>query len=256
MTNNNKLRRIKLLGTYLTLCSDRELLREIRRIVERNGKGMVLSGNVHSFNIAFRTRWYRAFMNRADIVRLDGTGLILAAKLLGYRNVPRRITWADFGWDLAAFCEDYNFSLFLLGGEPGVAEKAAERFKEKFPEIQITSAHHGYFKKAVGHPENERVIQAINAVKPNVLIIGFGMPVQERWLYENYSRLEVNVVLTGGAVFDYISGMRQRGPRWMTNNGLEWLARLIIEPKRLWKRYLLGNPLFLLRVLRFKTQAR
>ena len=89
-----------------------------------------------------------------------------------------------------------------------------------------------------------------NAVKPNILIVGFGTPLKERWLMENWDRIEVNVALTGGAVFDYVSGELRRAPRWMTDHGLEWLARLIIEPCRLWKRYLIGNPLFLWRVLK------
>lgn len=76
------------------------------------------------------------------------------------------------------------------------------------------------------------------------------MPLQERWLLENYDRLDVHVVMTGGAVFDYISGELRRGPQWMTDNGLEWMARLLIEPRRLWKRYIIGNPLFLWRVIR------
>ncbi len=89
-----------------------------------------------------------------------------------------------------------------------------------------------------------------NAVKPNIIIVGFGMQPQERWLMENWDRIEINVALTGGAVFDYVSGELRRAPRWMTDHSLEWLAWLIIEPRRLWKRYLIGNPLFLWRVLK------
>ncbi|MCI5189977.1 MAG: WecB/TagA/CpsF family glycosyltransferase [Candidatus Electrothrix sp. AS4_5] len=87
-------------------------------------------------------------------------------------------------------------------------------------------------------------MEHINTIKPNILILGLGMPLQERWLKENWTKLEVNIGLTGGAVFDYVSGELRRGPRWMTDNGMEWLARLLIEPKRLWKRYLIGNLFF------------
>ncbi len=249
MIENGIERRIKLLGTSLTLCSDRQLLRAIRRIVEAEDKAIVLSGNVHSFNIAYRTPWFQDFFNRADIVRLDGFGLAIAAKILGHRNIPRRITWADFAWDLAQTCESYGLTLFLAGGRPGIAAKAAARLKERFLDLAIAGTHHGYFDKTAGCAENEAVIQRINAARPNILIVGFGMPVQEKWLIENLGRIDVNVVLTGGAVFDYISGTLRRGPRWMTKYGLEWLARLFIEPRRLWKRYLIGNPVFLWRII-------
>jgi len=188
-------------------------------------------------------------MNEADIVRPDGTGLKLGAKILGVNTSPR-ITWADFAWQLAEFAEPRSFTSFFLGAYPGVAEKAAARLKERFPNLRVVGTHHGYFDKTPGNPENEAVIQQINAVKPNILIVGFGMPLQERWLMENWERIEANVALTGGAVFDYVSGELRRPPQWMTDHGLEWLGRLIIEPRRLWQRYLIGNPLFLWRVLK------
>jgi N-acetylglucosaminyldiphosphoundecaprenol N-acetyl-beta-D-mannosaminyltransferase len=102
----------------------------------------------------------------------------------------------------------------------------------------------------VGSPENEAVLQEINASSPDILLIGLGMPLQEYWLMENRHDLNAGVVLTGGAVFDYVSGRLRRGPRLLTESGFEWLARLLIEPRRLWRRYIVGNPLFLLRVLK------
>ena len=128
--------------------------------------------------------------------------------------------------------------------------KAAVRLTERFPNLRILGTHHGFFDKTPGSLENEDVIQRINAVKPDILVTGFGMPLQERWLMDNWDRIEANVALTGGAVFDYISEELRRAPRWMTDHSLEWLGRLIIEPRRLWRRYLIGNPLFLWRVLK------
>jgi N-acetylglucosaminyldiphosphoundecaprenol N-acetyl-beta-D-mannosaminyltransferase len=210
---------------------------------------MVLSGNVHSFNLAYRQSWLRAFFNQADVVRLDGAGVRLGAWILGHQT-PNRMTWADFAWDLAEFAAPRGFTFFFLGARPGVADKAAANLKARYPDLCIVGTHHGYFDKTPGSAENEAVIEQINAVKPNILIVGFGMPLQERWLMENWDRIDANVALTGGAVFDYVSGELQRAPRWMTENGLEWLGRLLIEPRRLWNRYLIGNPLFLWRVLK------
>ncbi|MCA1687542.1 MAG: WecB/TagA/CpsF family glycosyltransferase, partial [Actinobacteria bacterium] len=115
---------------------------------------------------------------------------------------------------------------------------------------KIVGVRHGYFDHGAGSAENEAVVGEINAAAPDILVVGLGMPLQERWLMENWQKLDVSVALTGGAVFDYVSGRLSRGPRPLTGSGFEWLARLLVEPRRLWRRYLLGNPLFLLRVLK------
>ena len=164
--------------------------------------------------------------------------------------MPQRITYADWIWQLAEFAEARNFSLFFLGAQPGVADRAAARLKERFPRLRIVGTQHGYFSKEAGNAENESVVDRINRLRPNILIVGFGMPLQERWLMDNWDRIQADIGLTGGAVFDYVSGEVPRTSSWMTDHGLEWLGRLIIEPRRLWRRYLIGNPLFIWRVMK------
>ncbi len=245
----NLMERACLLGVQLSTCDQAALLLTFKQAIMADRKMTVLSGNVHSFNLAYRKAWLREFFNQADVVRLDGAGVRLGVWILGHRS-PSRMTWADFAWDLAEFAEPRGFTFFFLGARLGVADKAAANLKARFPDLCIVGTHHGYFDKTPGSAENEAVIEQINAVKPNILIVGFGMPLQERWLMENWDRIDANVALTGGAVFDYVSGELQRAPRWMTDNGLEWLGRLLIEPRRLWKRYLIGNPLFIWRVFK------
>jgi N-acetylglucosaminyldiphosphoundecaprenol N-acetyl-beta-D-mannosaminyltransferase len=239
---------VNLLGVSLVLYERSTLLQIVAEFVNRQQKSLVLSGNVHAFNLAYENDWLRDFFNRADIVRLDGAGLRLGAKILGV-DTPPRMTWADFAWELAELCETHDFSLFFLGAKPGVAEKAAQRLLACHPRLRFAGIRDGYFDKKKGSLENTAVIQQINATQPDILVVGFGMPLQERWLSENWADLNANVTLTGGAVFDYVSGELQRAPKWMTNYGLEWFGRLLIEPRRLWHRYLIGNPKFLWRVL-------
>ena len=222
---------------------------EIVKIIVDNGHALIVNVNVHCINLSYQQLWLREFLNLAEINFCDGAGVKLGAKILGY-HIPERITYADWVWKLAEFAAPRGFTFFFLGAHPGVADKAAANLKARFPDLRIVGAHHGYFDKSPGSAENEAVIEQINAVKPNILIVGFGMPLQERWLMENWDRIDANVALTGGAVFDYVSGELQRAPRWMTDNGLEWLGRLLIEPRRLWKRYIIGNPLFLWRVIK------
>ena len=226
-----------------------ELHEEISRFVENGGHALVLHANAHGLNLAYRSGRLRGLFNRAPIVFCDGAGVMLAARILG-RHIPERITYADWTWKLAAFAEERGFTLFFLGARPGVAQKAARRLEYRFPKLRIAGAEHGYFDRTPGSPENEAVIKKINAARPDVLLVGFGMPLQEFWLAENWEKVDANVALTGGAVFDYVSGELRRGPRFLIDHGLESVARLVVEPRRMWRRYVVGNPLFLLRVLK------
>jgi N-acetylglucosaminyldiphosphoundecaprenol N-acetyl-beta-D-mannosaminyltransferase len=139
--------------------------------------------------------------------------------------------------------------LFLLAGEPGIVEKAIKKMQVIAPNLSV-SGHHGYFNK--NNDENESVIAEINKFKPDVLYIGFGMPLQERWILDNFDKIEARVFLPLGACLDFYTDSVYRGPRWLTDNGLEWLTRLVTEPTRLWERYIIGNPLFFYRILKQK----
>jgi N-acetylglucosaminyldiphosphoundecaprenol N-acetyl-beta-D-mannosaminyltransferase len=243
-----QVRKVLILNIAIDACTTDELHEALAALIASSAHALVLNVNVHCLNLAYKRGWLRDLLNRAEIIFCDGAGVILGARLLGY-HIPQRITYADWMWQLAEFAEPNAFTFFFLGGRPRITERTATRLRERFPDIQVVGTYHGYFDKRSGSKENEHVVQKINAARPNILVVGFGMPAQERWLLENWDRIDANIALTGGAVFDYISGELIRGPRWMTDHGLEWLARLIIEPRRLWKRYIVGNPLFLWRIL-------
>jgi len=240
--------RVNVLGVGVDPVTVAELHARILGFVREGGHALVLHANVHGLNLCYRDPGLRSFFNVASLVFCDGSGVMLAARILGER-IPERITYADWTWQLAAFAEREGLSLFFLGARPGVAEIAAVRLEERHPDLKIAGVHHGYFDWTVGAPENEAVVAEINAARPDLLLVGLGMPLQERWLMQNWDRLDARVALTGGAVFDYVSGELKRGPRILTDNGFEWLARLLIEPSRLWRRYVVGNPIFLARVL-------
>lgn len=135
-----------------------------------------------------------------------------------------------------------------MGTTQQIIEKARDIFLEKYPGLIIKGVHHGFFDK--GGQENDAVIEQINQVSPDILIVAFGMPLQEKWLMENWDKLNAKVFLVGGACFDYASGCLRRGPKVLRRFGLEWLGRLIIEPKRLWRRYLIGNTIFFAQVIK------
>jgi N-acetylglucosaminyldiphosphoundecaprenol N-acetyl-beta-D-mannosaminyltransferase len=206
--------------------------------------------NAHVLNQSLHDPALRDALEAADLVYCDGYGVRLAARALE-APVPHRMTGADWVWDLAELCERREASLYLLGAEPGVAALAAQRLRRWYPGLEVRGTHHGYFEGGSEH--DERVVEELNTVRPDILLVGMGTPKQELWVQATASRLDVGVVWTVGALFDYLAGRVPRAPGWLADNGMEWIFRLAIEPQRMWRRYLLGNPRFLSRVL---VQAR
>lgn len=246
---------VNIFGVRIHALTVPELHRAFFNVISNNKRALVLNVNVHCLNLAYDRPWLIDLLNRADLVYCDGDGVVMGAKLLK-QQLPGRITLADWLWELADFAQSNGYSLYFLGSREGVAQIAADQLVNRYPNLKIAGTHHGYFDKAPGSEENARVIELINDVRPNILIIGFGMPIQEKWLGETWPELDVNIAIAGGAIFDFISGELKRAPAWMNDNGLEWLGRLMIEPRRLWHRYVLGNPLFLSRVLRERFLGR
>ena len=222
-----------------------ELLNRISLWASERGTRRVMYVNAHVVNQSRATPGLREALRRADVVYCDGYGVRLAARVLNL-PIPHRMTGADWIWSLATLCELSGHSLYLLGSEPPIAREAAERLRYWYPRLDVVGSHHGYFD--VDSPHNERVIEHINDHAPRVVLVGMGTPKQELWVDRYAHRLDGAVVWTVGALFDYVSGRVPRAPGWLADNGLEWIFRLAVEPRRMWRRYLIGNPMFLSRV--------
>lgn len=246
---------VYLQDTKVSLLTLSELHRQIAHTIRRQQKRLILNVNVHCINLCHKHEWLRRFINQAPIVFCDGFGVMLGARLLGHK-IPERITYADWLWQLAEFAVENDFSIFCLGAKPLVIEQAMARLQEANPNLNIAGFHHGYFDKTPGSAQNQAVIDLINQVQPDILLVGFGMPLQERWLHDCWQEIDANVALTGGAVFDYVSGDLKRAPAWVLKMNMEWVGRLLIEPRRLSGRYLVGNPLFMLRILKELVSCR
>ena len=228
-----------------------ELLHRITGWVGQGGPPRrVMYVNAHVLNQSQENPLLRRTLEEADLVYCDGYGVRLAAKALEVQT-PHRMTGADWIWGLATMCERAEQSIYLLGSEPGVASEAATRLHRLYPRLQVTGAHHVYFD--LDSPHADRVIEDINEQEPDIVLVGMGTPKQELWAERNASLLRADVLWTVGALFDYVSGRVPRAPAWLADNGLEWIFRLAIEPQRMWRRYLLGNPVFVSRVI---SQAR
>jgi N-acetylglucosaminyldiphosphoundecaprenol N-acetyl-beta-D-mannosaminyltransferase len=222
------------------------LLAAIDASIAGNRRDVYPYTNIHAINLAQRDQSLRDFLNAAHVVYCDGEGVRLGARLLGF-HLPPRIVLTYFIWELCRDAEARGYKLFFLGSQTDRVNEAVRRIRVRFPLIRIVGCHHGFIAKA--GDESDRVVEMIRAARPDILFVGFGMPLQEKWIAANMHRLEVEVILPCGSMIDYAAGRKSFAPAWMSDHGLEWLYRLGQEPGRLWKRYLIGNPLFLLRVL-------
>ena len=240
-------------GIPIELAQPAEMLRTITGWVGSGSPHRVMYVNAHVVNQSRAIPELRQALESAELVYCDGYGVRLAARVLEV-PVPHRMTGADWVWGMAALCEAAGTSLYLLGSDPPVAQQAAQRLTRWYPDLRIAGTHHGYFD--LDSPHSERVVEDINARNPDIVVVGMGTPKQELWVQRNADRLNADVLWTVGALLDYIAGRMPRAPRWLADNGMEWIFRLAVEPHRMWKRYLLGNPVFLSRVMNERHRAR
>lgn len=229
----------KFLGVKVDALSIPELNSLIEESVEEKQKWIIANHNMHSLYLFHNDPEMQAFYAQAEYIHIDGMPLLLIGKLLGFpMKREQRVTYADWIWPLMAEAANKGWRVFYLGSKPGIAEEGASILREKFPGLEIACAH-GYIDKDKDSQENLATLAAINAYKPHVLMVGMGMPRQEHWISENLEYIHANTILTSGACMDYVAGVIPTPPRWMGRVGLEWLYRLVSEPKRLWRRYLL-----------------
>ncbi|SMB89575.1 N-acetylmannosaminyltransferase [Thermanaeromonas toyohensis ToBE] len=185
-------------------------------------------------------------INRADLVTPDGAGVVWATRILG-TPVPERVAGIDLVQALAWQAAEKGWRLFLYGGVPGVAEEAARKLKERHPGLNIIGTSHGYLSKE----EERELLQHLKENRPHLLLVALGSPKQEYWIAQHLKELGVPVAIGVGGSLDVLAGRIRRAPRFMQGLGLEWLYRVLQEPKRV--KRVLALPKFIIAVL---TQAR
>lgn len=215
----------------------------------KNPPRLVTYLNAHCINIYFADAEYARIINQADLVYADGQAVIWASRVLK-EPLPERISAADFFPQFCELCAKEHLSLYLLGSCAGVAEKAAENLREALPSLRIAGARHGY----IAAVEIPQLVSEIREAKPDILLVGMSVPLQEKFAFHHLKELRVPVVWCVGALFEYVARIAPRAPVWMRRLGLEWLFRLAIEPRRLWRRYLLGNIAFLWKTITYKLK--
>jgi len=211
--------------------------------------GLIVTPNAQHVTLAEKDTVFREACRAASLSVPDGASIVLASRILG-TPIQERVAGCDLMERLCGECAEHGHSVFFLGGLPGAAEKAATRLLQRYPVLKVVGTHCPPYGFETNPDECASIRERITHAAPDLLLIAFGAPKQEIWAWQNCLDLPVGLAMSVGSSFDIHSGMRSRAPRWMQQSGVEWLFRLASEPKRLWKRYLLGNLAFLYIVLR------
>jgi N-acetylglucosaminyldiphosphoundecaprenol N-acetyl-beta-D-mannosaminyltransferase len=210
--------------------ADEGVLRQPRFVTSANGF------TIASYHSSARFRW---LIDHADLIDADGMPVVIASRLLTKAPLEERVATTDFIWDASRVAAEQDVRFFFLGARPGVADEAAAKLVSHFPGLQIVGIRDGYFDPA----SEDELIDEIVRSGAHVLWIGLGSPLQEEFAVRNLHRLAgLSWVRTCGGLFDHIIGAVPRAPEWMQRRGLEWLHRVLREPKRLGRRYLITNP--------------
>jgi len=222
-------------------------------------KVLINTINAHSFNTAQKDDLFAEALRRGDYLIPDGASILKACRFLNAKSQPKeRIA----GWDLFSFemqrlnekgkQNSEKLRVMFMGSSEKVLKLIREKAAVDYPNLEVVTYSPPY-KQEFSDEDNAAIIQAINHANPDLLWIGMTAPKQEKWTYQHWKELDIHChVGTIGAVFDFYAGTAKRAPKWWQEHSLEWLYRLAIEPKRMWRRYLIGNPLFLWNILKEK----
>ncbi|MBF2018263.1 MAG: WecB/TagA/CpsF family glycosyltransferase [Rivularia sp. T60_A2020_040] len=250
--NENKTDKSTALSVYLLerridCMSTSSIVQVVHKACTENKKIIVANYNIHSFNLSMQLPWYYEFLQSAEIANCDSVGILKAIGYMGL-DLPLdyRTSYTLLMPKILESCNKQKFSVFFLGGKPEYLQTALDNLHLKYPQVNF-AGHHGYFDKK--DPQvNQVVIEKINQFKPNILVVGMGMPIQESWVQQHGDSLQVNAIMLGGAIIDRMAGIVPDCPHFLSNAGFEWFYRFCREPKRLAARYLLGNPAFALHI--------
>ena len=222
--------KINIRGLYFDNVTMAEAVSLAERALEDQRQISVFTPNAEIAHLAVRDSAFMRLLNGADILLPDGAGIVLASEILK-APLKQKVAGVDFGTEVLSLAAKNGYPVFLLGGKPSVAETAAKKLKAQFPALRIVGTHNGYFEKKGA--ENGRVLRQINESGARILFVCFGAPAQEQWIAENKSRLPTVRLLAGlGGSLDIYAGAARRAPSFFIGARLEWLYRLVREPRR------------------------
>lgn len=249
--NGDIMKKQPLLNTFVNNLDMAETLNSIEQMVENNDKSYVVAINVDVIIKIEHDSYLKEIVDRADMVLVDGKPLVWIAKWHKH-PVKAKISGSDLVPLLCKRAADKGYSIFIIGGKDGIAEQAKQNLEQTLPGIKITGTYAPPFGFEKNINELEKINSIINTAHPDLLITCFGCPKQEKWIYENYQKYDAKVSICAGATVDFLAGNVNRAPKWMSEHGLEWFYRFLMEPKRLFKRYFVDDLKILRLIIKYR----
>ncbi|HUS14108.1 MAG TPA: WecB/TagA/CpsF family glycosyltransferase [Chloroflexia bacterium] len=244
-----------IMGVLIDRTNRAQVLRQIDTFVRSGSPHQIVTVNVDFLNIAHQDHSFVRLLNDAAVSVPDGMPLLWVSRVVGQR-LPERITGTDLLCGCAELAAREGYRMFLLGAAPGVADHAAQVLTTRYPGLQIVGTYSPPEQGDFDADENARIVEVVRAARPDMLFVALGTPKQEKWIYTNLQDLGVPVCIGVGGVFNFITGRIQRAPEAMQRAGMEWLFRLCLEPRRLWRRYLIDDTKALYRAMHYATRKR
>ena len=240
---------VNLLGIEVNRLDKSNLNSLLKKAIYSSGSPLIIANhNAHSVYLHRRSDKMKRFFARADYIHIDGMSLVFAGKIIGLPlEREHRVTYVDWVHSILQQASMLGWRVFYLGAKPEVLHAGLKNIRNNYSNVTV-EGHHGYFEARPDSIETKSVVQQIQAFQPHILMVGMGMPRQEKWILNNLHRLNPQVILPCGACIDYLAGAVPTPPRWMGQVGLEWLYRFYQEPSRLWYRNFI-EPLTLLPLL-------
>lgn len=229
-----------LLNTYVNNVDMKETVSAIETMIKDGGKHYVVAINVDVVMKIEEDAYLKEITDNADMVLVDGKPLIWISKW-HKKPVKAKISGSDLVPILCKVAAKKSHSLFIIGGKDGVADRAKNKLEERYPEIKIVGTYAPPFGFEKDEKELDKINEMIREAHPDLLIVCFGCPKQEKWIYENYQKYDAKVSICAGATVDFLAGNVSRAPKWMSEHGFEWFYRFIQEPKRMFKRYFVDD---------------
>jgi N-acetylglucosaminyldiphosphoundecaprenol N-acetyl-beta-D-mannosaminyltransferase len=235
--------RHNILGVYVSATNLESSITAIDDWMSRKEPHYVCVTSVHGIIESQTDKNLRQIHNQAGLVTPDGMPLVWLIRLNGFQNVER-----VYGPDLMlALCKHSihkGYRHFFYGGEPGIPEKLGSNLKKRLPGLEIVGTYSPPFRPLTAE-EDQKIVEMINAQKPDIVWVGLSTPKQEKWMAEHIGRVSASTLIGVGAAFDYLSNNKKQAPQWIRHTGFEWFYRLLVEPRRLWRRYIKIVPLFI-----------
>lgn len=243
--------RQKFMNTYIDNVDLKEAIAHIEYCIQNRIIGQVITPNVDQIVRIEWDEYFKTICENCELLLVDGHPLIWTAKLYG-RPFKEKICGSDLVPILCKVAAEKNYSIFLLGAAPGVAQKAAERLIEEYPNLKVA----GVYSPPLGFEKDLEEIEKINEMlrksKADMLFVGMGVPKQDIFIYENMQKYQIPMSFSIGGTIDFIAGVQKRAPRWVSKIGFEWLYRLLNDPKRMFKRYVIDDSKFFYLIWKYR----